>query len=175
MTDILESHIVVDDISKGGYFITKGGQYLYVTGSGDDMKIQGSGDIENGKFVNIVKDDKNQARIYNQKNGKTYFVDKPIETATKSVFKTLQEAEAGHNLFYQLAAAAGVFESTDIPALNRTGDMNVKFFDTYRYTVYVPTDEARVKVIPEGKVLPAVGYYADLNNDTIYYEDFNEE
>jgi hypothetical protein len=106
-------------------------------------------------------------------NGMTYVIDKPIQTTMKSVYSVLQ-GEGETSPFYQffnlcqvdanLLERAGVADSvkkvedkdTEIQkytiftsSQNGLTD-NVRFFNSFRYTVYVPTNEAVLDAIDHG-------------------------
>ena len=85
LLDLLDSHVVVGNVESGNkFYFTKGGNALKVEGNGQNLKIQGGGDIENNTTVGVVE-------VIEQKNGTTYFVDKPIQTPMRSVYKVLSE------------------------------------------------------------------------------------
>lgn len=117
---------------------------------------------------------KTPGEIYNQENGNTYRLDaddaKIIMPATRSVFKTMEQTpefaeffnlcnvdEDVANLIAYKDPTTGkvvndslnkyiVFENTNKIA----GDYNVRTFNTYHYTVYVPTNEDIQQAYSEG-------------------------
>ena len=156
--DILDSHIIVEDVSKGGYFLTKGGQMLYVKGDDASMTFQGGGDVIKNKDVRILEEN-GELHKYDQTNGKTYFIDKPIETPMQSVYKVMKddngELRGAFSEFFELCEGFPSMEIFDIGGDARSPmDYNVKFFNTYNYTVFVPSNEAVKKAIEDRMITP---------------------
>lgn len=171
LLDLLDNHIVVNGVEKGdGYYLTKGGNIVYVEGEGYDMKVQGGGDIEREEVVNI-----NQ--IFDQFNGNTYFIDKPIQTPTKSVYQVLSETEE-YSLFFELCNGFNTASDTAIfvKGANESGiDYNVSFLNTYNYTVYVPTEEALKEAIANGVIKPWSSDYGVTGIDDLTGDEKIEE
>ena len=157
LEDIIDTHIIVEDITKGGYFLSKGGQMVYVEGHGENMSIQGGGDIVNDNKIKVVREG-GELYAFNQANGSTYFVDKPIETPNQSVYKVLRDNDGqfrgAFSMFFELCEG---FTDKEI-FLNdekKSGiDYNVKFFNTYNYTVFAPSNNAILKAIEDGMITP---------------------
>lgn len=146
--DILDSHIVIGDVETGkGYYITKANDIIHVTGSGSNMVVKGGSGID----ANVVN-------FFDQYNGKTYFLDKPIQPALKSVYKALSDNPA-YEKFFELLS--GVPESSVNQIFATQGiDSRIRFFNAFRYTVYVPTNEAVELAITEGRIKT----WAQINN-----------
>jgi len=148
LLDILDAHIVVGDVESGSkYYLSKNNNIIKIEGNGINLKVQGGNDIEKGVYANVVSNG-----LYNQVNGKTYFIDKPIQVSLKSVYKVLKETPE-FSKFYELAS--GFIGNTSheifVKKTNYYGiDYNVKFFNTFHYTVYVPTNEAIDSAINKG-------------------------
>lgn len=163
MDDILDYHIVVGDIEDGKEFHrTKGGGQIKINGTGPGMKIMGGGNIE-------LETKPEATRIYDQTkqtngrgNGKTYITDKILQPSSKSVYKILDEdantENPKFNEFFELLkgndeATVEELKKYEIfytdPSYSGL-DLNVKFFNTYHYTVYVPTNEAVREAIAQG-------------------------
>ncbi|MCA1744200.1 MAG: fasciclin domain-containing protein [Bacteroidales bacterium] len=148
--DLLDSHVVVGDVESGSrYHLTKGGTLLRTEGNGLGLKIQGGGDIERNKMVNVTE-------IYEQDNGTTYFVDKPIQAPLKSVYTVLSQTPEFSEFFDLLTGFPPASESVVfVKKTNYFGiDFNIKFFNTYNYTVFVPTNEAINAAIANGVIIP---------------------
>ncbi|WP_243349433.1 fasciclin domain-containing protein [Parabacteroides sp. FAFU027] len=150
LLDMLNSHIVVGSVETGKkYYQTKGTNILQVAGTGTNLTIRGGGDIEQGTKVSVKN-------IYAQTNGNTYFIDKPIQAPLKSVYKILSEQPE----FSAFFALLNGFPSTStsnifVKKKNYSGlDFNVKFFNTFNYTVYVPTNAAIESAINSGVIIP---------------------
>lgn len=156
LLDLLDQHIVVDGVEGGdGYYFTKGGNVLKVEGSGSNLKIQGGGDIDLGTQATVVD-------VFPQQNGMTYFINKPIQTPLQSVFKVLSETPEFSEFFKLLSGFPPTAQSAIfLKKANSSGiDFNVKFFNTFNYTVYVPTNEAVIKALDDG-IIPT---WDEINN-----------
>lgn len=150
LLDMLNSHIVVGDVESGrNFYITKGNVAIKVNGRGNDLKVQAGGNIQRNQVVNTT-------RAYYQSNGGTYFIDKPIQSPTRSVFSVLRDTPEFSEFFNLLIGFPSNHRS--VVFVNRTNyfgiDMNVKFFNTFHYTVYVPTNEAINAAIQAGIIRP---------------------
>jgi len=150
LLDLLNMHIVVGGVETGrGYYLTKGNVALKVDGSGTDMTIAGGENIALNEVVKVNK-------VYNQSNGKTYFIDKPIQSPLTSVYKVLSEKPEFSSFFALLSGFPA--NNASVVFVNKTNyfgiDFNVKFFNTFNYTVYVPTNEAITKAIADSIIKP---------------------
>jgi uncharacterized surface protein with fasciclin (FAS1) repeats len=154
LMDIIDNHIVVGDIEDGkSYYQTKGGATIRVAGSGTGMELDGGGNGEKNETVNVLN-------IYAQENGKTYLTDKIMQTPLRSVYSVLENEEA-FSEFFQLCRdvkqvpldkknyGGSVFVN-DISS-GRGITPNVGFFNTFNYTVYVPTNEAMQRAHDAGR------------------------
>jgi len=148
LLDILDSHIVVGDVESGSrYYFTKNGNALKIEGSGSQLKVQGGYDIENDIKANVIENG-----VFNQDNGKTYFIDKPIQTPLSSVYKILSETPEFSEFYNLLSGLTGDY-AVFVKKSNFYGmDYNIKFFNTFNYTVYVPTNEAILNAIQNGVI-----------------------
>ncbi len=159
MDDIMDYHIVVDDIEDGRRFYrTKGRGQLLIEKQGSDIRILGGGNIEKGNAPTVK-------RIYDQTkatngrgNGKTYLVDGALLPPYKSVYKILSE-EPQFSEFYMLLQGNDEAVGDDLKKYeifirgdgrNVAMDFNVKSFNTFHYSVYVPTNEAILKAYENG-------------------------
>ncbi len=153
LLDLLNSHIVVGGVETGkGYYLTKGNVALKVTGSGNDMTVEGGGNIMLNEKVKVN-------RAYNQSNGTTYFIDRPIQAPLQSVYKVLsQDSAKFHEFFTLLSGFPESTTSSPVIFVRRTNnygiDFNVKFFNTFNYTVYAPTNEAIHQAIMDTIIKP---------------------
>jgi len=159
LEDILDYHIVVGNIEDGkNYYQTKGGGEIQVNGSGVGLKILGGGNIELNTFSNVKTIYDQTAATNGRGNGKTYVTDSPLNTPYKSVFTVLSEHPAEFGEFFKLLqgndeATAAEHAKYDIfykdPSYAGL-DYNVKFFNTFNYTIYVPTNKAVQDAIAAG-------------------------
>ena len=172
LQDILDMHIVVADnedeplsgfIDEGTlpYVLTKGGSVLAVSGTGEQVKVQGGGDQEMGlleaEVVTLEKDHR-KAR-YEMDNGRTFFIDRILQDPFKSVYYTMSANEDYRAFFDLLVGNDDVFLSLadnedykDIEPIFETSEGEnskmsgigpvVTSFNNFRYTVLVPTRTA---------------------------------
>jgi len=150
LLDILNTHIVIGNVESGSkYYFTKDGNILMVKGTGAGLKVQGGYDIKSGTEVNVVNNG-----VYRQQNGTTYFIDKPLQTPLQSVYKILSETPEFSGFFALLSGFTGTEKEIFVKKTNFYGaDFNIKFFNTFNYTVYVPTNEAIQKAINDGLIM----------------------
>ena len=154
LVDLLNSHIVVGDVQSGkSFYMTRGNVPLKIEGSGIFMTVKGGADIENATTATATPP--HVMNVYSQTNGKTYFLNKPISPTLKSVYKVLSETPE-FSSFYSLLVGFDNILITGSPIFgNIYGiDYNVKFFKTYNYTVYVPTNAAIQQAISNGIIIP---------------------
>ena len=150
LLDILNTHIVIGNVESGSkYYFTKNGNILQVKGTGAGLKVQAGYDIKSGTEVNVVNNG-----VYRQQNGTTYFIDKPLQTPLQSVYKILSETPEFSEFFALLNGFTGTAKEIFVKKTNFYGtDFNIKFFNTFNYTVYVPTNEAIQKAISDGLIM----------------------
>ena len=149
LQDILDNHIVIGDVEDGKeLYQTKGGTILRIGRSADgNMTVAGSYQIDNGTPLTISK-------VYDQTvdgNGKAYVLSsEPIMTTRKSVFDVLGEYEE-FALFREMLEGSGLLERIHDRQYSTPSD-NLSPFNTYHYTVYVPTSESIQRLIDSGKL-----------------------
>ncbi|MDR0732478.1 MAG: hypothetical protein LBF08_00225 [Dysgonamonadaceae bacterium] len=141
LTDIIDNHIIVGDIEDGKtYYETKGGATVKILRSGGSLQLDGGGNGERNETANV-------RNIYSQENGKTYLTDKIVQTPTASVYSVLEKEEK-FSAFFELCRDVYPVELNKKTYggsvfVNDNGiTLNVAFFNTFNYTVYVPTNEA---------------------------------
>lgn len=154
LEDILDTHIVIGNVEDGNKFYrTKGGSTLTVRNASagkNGMTVSGGYQIENGTEVSVVD-------VYDQTedgNGKTYIIDsEPIMTARKSVFDILSEHEEFKE-FHDLLQSSQYLEKKHVIGKDEHGcpSENISLFNTFRYTVYVPTNESIRELQKYGKL-----------------------
>lgn len=142
--NILDSHIVVGSITPNKkYYVTKANDIIRITGDESNMKVRGGRDMNLDRDVNVT-------RVFNQANGKTYFLDNSIQPAMRSVYATLN-SNPEFSEFFELLT--NVPETYLAQIFNRQGvDFTVRFFNAYRYTIYVPTNQAINNAIASGRI-----------------------
>jgi len=142
--NMLDSHIVVGSVETGNnYYITKANDFIKVEGSGTSLTVKGGTDIINNTPSQVTN-------VFTQTNGKTYFINKPISPALKSVYKVLSETPE-FSMFYNLLN--GVPDTCIVQIFAQQGmDYRIKFFNAFRYTVYVPTNAAIENALSTKKI-----------------------
>ena len=151
LKDILETHIVIGDVEDGNtYYQTKGGTMVKVGKDGGNITVQGSYQEDYGQSVPVTQ-------VFDQSkegNGKTYIIDTPIQTTRKSVYDILEEHDE-FTAFRELLEGSSFLESGTHKVGNQqhaVPSKNISLFNTYRYTVYVPTNDAINKLHEDGKL-----------------------
>lgn len=83
-------------------------------------------------------------------NGKTYILnDEPIMT-TRHTVRDILAAHSEYSKFLELMDGSGLFETIHNNKY-ACGGTNISLFNTYHYTVYVPTNESIEKLQKQGK------------------------
>ncbi|MBR6016694.1 MAG: hypothetical protein IK067_06145, partial [Prevotella sp.] len=169
LKDILNYHtVVLNEGEKMGtnlYYKTKhGGMVKYENGT-----VMSGGQIDEGLPVSNIQ------AIYSQKNGTAFAIDNLIQAPQKSVYAVLKDADQFSEFFSLLKGFDGnddlfEFASDRMKEINsvtkktrRDGyqifveeaghyglDKDVKFFNSYNYTVYVPDNDAMQKAYSLG-------------------------
>ena len=141
---MLDNHIVTGDVESGkAYFVTKGNDLIKVQGSGTQLTVTGGYELNTNNPIKTTA-------VFRQTNGTTYFIDKPIQPALKSVYKVLSETSAFSGFFNLLN---GIPDTCVQKIFSPQGiDNIVNVFHTYRYTVYVPTNAAIQTAIDQDMV-----------------------
>lgn len=164
--NILDSHIVVgnlDSITVNDpydnndykYCITKANDIIRVSES-DSVRIQGGGNIFEKSHSKVTS-------VFNQSNGNTYFINKPIQPSLISVYKVLSETPEFSEFFNLLN---GVPTDYVTQIFTKQGvDYRIKFFNAFRYTIYVPTNSAISAAIANKVITPweTINAMADTN------------
>jgi uncharacterized surface protein with fasciclin (FAS1) repeats len=158
LEDMLDYHIVVGNIEDGKEFYrTKGNGTIRIARNGNSIQVAGGGDIERNTTL-AVSDIYDQTKETNGRgNGKTYVLDQPLQSPIRSVYEILSATEAFREFFTLLQGAddlwAGDKEKRDVRfSIFAQGglDMNVRFLNTFHYTLYVPTNDEVLKAISNG-------------------------
>ena len=190
LRDILDMHIVVGykdkttgnmwgyiDDGNTQYAQTKSGTTLKVSGIGNNVTVTGAGDIEeNISPAQIVTDPSTGLKnVYDADNGRTYFIDKILHDPSKSTYTVLGEHSEYKVFFDMLRGNDQVFtyfESDpdivpifDYKRTTVTSGLGyvVNSFNNFRYTLFVPTEEALKRAFDEDKNL---FMWEDIANET---------
>lgn len=164
--DICDRHIVVGNMdaegnmsgyinaSESGFWTTKGGSTIRSNGSGNNITLQGGGDVEQGTASAQVVTVNGKKAIYDSDNGRTFFINRILQDPVISVYAALKEHSQFSKFFELLNGDDRVFklfndddEIRAIFSLNTTSTSSglgqvVKSFHNFRYTVFVPTNDA---------------------------------
>ena len=171
LSDLIDNLIVVGDIEDGQeYYKTKAGSVIRVVKEADSIRyVYGGYQMDMNKPVDVAK-------VYDmteQGNGKSYETSSIPQTSERSVFETLKN-NPEYSLFFSLIndddTQDGFFVqtsgSTSSPyyCANDEENKNIRLFDKYNYTVYVPTNKSIQEMIDKGW-LPTWEDYVKLNDD----------
>lgn len=153
---MLENHLVEGDLTTNKtFYVTKSNDFIKVTGTGMDVTLAGGFELESGKPCTTKQ-------VFNQTNGTTYFMDKPLQPVLRSVYKTLSETPAFSG-FYNLLT--GIPDTCIQQIFYRQGvDTAVTMFHAFRYTVYVPTNAVLQNAIDQGRIKTWATISAITNN-----------
>lgn len=175
LQDLMDYHIIIGDVETPSnhdpegysYFRTKGRGTIRFKGVADpvndyeSMIVQGGWQIENeGKGDNIERPVKVVQRVDLSKktsltpgNGRTYIIDRPLQSSQKSVYDIVSDSinYPEFTSFYHLMNSVGIF--AELSNGNYLGARKcVSSFNTYHYTVYVPTN-ASLQPLYQNRVL----------------------
>jgi uncharacterized surface protein with fasciclin (FAS1) repeats len=153
MMDIMDNHIVLQDIEPAKkYYRTKTGGTVVATSEGDKLKLAGGANIDRGESISVTAS-------YHMQNGTTYLINNVLQMPLRSAYSELAQPEFWE--FYELCFnVKEVLDGADkvggglIFGRNGMGiDLNVRFFNTFHYTVYVPTNEAIRQAIDNHEIM----------------------
>ena len=139
LQDILDNHIVIGDVEDGNeYYRTKGGQEIRVSNVSQGaagMTVEGS------RQINETATPIRVSHVYDQTkagNGKAYVLEEPIMTTEKNAMDLMAEVPE-MSTFMNLLSGSGLLEfARDKKECVKT--TNIKLFNSYHYTIYVPTN-----------------------------------
>lgn len=187
LKDILDTHIVIGKIweGKNTYYRSKNGAAIRVLNATDEqnMTVEGSYQMNEGQPLHI-------ARVYDQRkkeeggpggNGKTYILDgQPIMGTRKTVYDLLAAHPNYFSKFLELLEVCpGLLETTHNLGTGKPehdyacGGQNLSVFNTYHYTIYVPSNDAIEQLQNEGK-LPRIEDLEGLPADAAPYKQIEK-
>lgn len=157
--DILNYHTLVlnkgQEVGGNHYYKTKHGGEVYIT---DLNNAQGSGEVAGGAQINGSLPPARITRFYDQReqgNGVAYRLNHLIQAPQTSVYSVLNPEKGNTQFsdFFELCSTPdanlmswlGISSTTQkkYEVFVKKGlDMNVKFFNSYNYTVYAPDNDA---------------------------------
>ena len=162
LQDILDTHIVIGRVwdGKNTYFRTKNGTGIRVTNPSDEsnMTVEGSFQMNEGQPLRVT-------RVYDQRkevaggNGKSYVLEgQPIMGTRLTVYDQLAAHPKYFGKFLELLEGSGLLETihnlgTGNESDNKAcGGVNMSVFNTYHYTIYVPSNDAIEQLQKDGKL-----------------------
>jgi len=150
LKDILDTHIVIGNVEDGKTFYrTKGSTEIRVNnvgGGAGKMTVEGSYQMNESGPVTV-------SYIYDQTeggNGKSYILPTPI-LGTRMTVRDVLASKPEFSKFLELMDGSGIFEVIHNKR-NACGGTNISVFNTYHYTIYVPTNESIEALQKSGKL-----------------------
>lgn len=155
--------------SEKHYFVSKNGSVIYVdnaTARKSGMHVKGGWQIANNQTCEVIGFDDKSAQSNGYGNGYAYMLNAPMMPTIESVYSVLYNNPEFSEFFElcltdaEVLKEIGITSTTDqrkfnifadnngIPCFDKkTGKVvssstNVRFFNNYRYTVYVPSNSA---------------------------------
>lgn len=174
LIDILNYHTVIlgtgETLGANKFYKTKHGGEICIDGAQEGNKVMTGLNVDNGYEAPVIKE------VYQEKNGVAYRLDRVIEAPQNSVYKTLVDNYDRFSEFLELTSGFGegnsdLLEWAGITSAAETGkespqqryrifdsskstyaclDQNVRFFNTYNYTLYAPNNAAMDKAYANG-------------------------
>ena len=162
LQDILDTHIVIGRVweGKNTYFRTKNGTGIRVTNPTNEsnMTVEGSYQMNEGQPLRVT-------RVYDQRkeiaggNGKSYVLEgQPIMGTRLTVYDQLAAHPKYFGKFLELLEGSGLLEKIHNLGTGNDNDnkacggTNISVFNTYHYTIYVPSNDAIEQLQKDGKL-----------------------
>jgi uncharacterized surface protein with fasciclin (FAS1) repeats len=161
LEDMLDYHIVVGNIEDGREFYrTKGGGNIRIIRKDNTIQAAGGGDIERNTLVNVEEIYDQTKETNGRGNGKTYITQQPLQTPTQSVYSLVSSIDQFSEFFKLLQGSDDLWIGDNVRAtrfsvfykdISQAGlDFNVRFLNTFHYTLYVPVNEAVRSAVQRG-------------------------
>ncbi|MCK8622105.1 fasciclin domain-containing protein [Prevotella sp. E13-27] len=162
LRDILDTHIVMGNVWEGNktYYRTKNGTGIRVNKNPDDehMTVEGSYQMYDSKQPVPVAKVWDQRKEVTGGNGKTYILDaQPIMGTRKTVCNQLENVP-DFQYFFDLLDKSGLASEFYNPGTGKKednkacGGKNITLFNTYHYTIYVPSNDAIQNLFDTGQL-----------------------
>jgi hypothetical protein len=142
---------VIGNVEDGNrYYRTKGGSEIRVNNVAagyNGMTVEGSYQVNEGQPIPV-------SFIYDQTdggNGKSYILDGQPIMGTRLTVRDQLASHEEFSKFLELMDGSGLFEVLHDKKY-ACGGINMSLFNTYHYTVYVPTNESIQALQDEGKL-----------------------
>ncbi|MGX8696850.1 MAG: fasciclin domain-containing protein, partial [Prevotella sp.] len=172
LKDILDTHIVIGNVEDGHtYYRTKGGTELRISNAkagANGMTVAGSYQTNEAQPLQV-------SYIYDQTdggNGKSYILDSEPIMGTRQTVRDVLAQHEEFSKFLELMDGSGLFEMIHLKR-NATAGQNVSTFNTYHYSIYVPTNESIEALQRAGKLSTweKVDAYEEEGNQTAKTRD----
>lgn len=162
------------------YYISKNGSVIYVenpTSRANGMSVKGGWQIDNNESCNVIRFDDKSRQSNGNGNGYAYELNSPMVPTIESVYSAMYK-NPNFQKFFELCQTdmevlkeIGITKTTEqnkytiftdnkgLPCFGKREDgvvaqistaTNVRFFNNYRYTVYVPTNKAIEEALSNG-------------------------
>ncbi len=186
------------------YFIAKNGAPIYIASDRnirrEGMRVQGAWQKSTGTYSTVTRFDDKTKESNGNGNGMAYQIDAPMIPTIESVYSVMYNDSLKFGQFFELCQADGevldeigiesneqnryniFIDGKGLPCYDKkTGSVaqtatNVRFFSNYRYTVFVPTNEAVQAAIERG--LPtwqSIRDYLHLDTDPELRPEYTPE
>ena len=123
------------------------------------LEVAGGWQIETGEKINVVDRIDLSRKSSSNGNGRTYIIDKPLGTSRMSVYDILSDSITypEFKAFFKLMESATGSDNKPLFASTTnkhevSGRMAVTTFNTYHYTIYVPTNQAIQDLLDAGVI-----------------------
>ena len=171
---LLRDHIVVGDVTDGHeYYRTLGNSIIRVNNAD---KGENGMTVEGTYQMNDEMSQISISKVYQQENGNTYILDSEPILGTRQSVKKIIDATPEFEEFGRLLEAAGLIENNYKE--KTCGDNYINVFNSYQYTVYIPTNESIRELINSGQLIdPDVMEQmkesgADISSDSLRLVNF---
>ena len=169
LEDLLNQCIIVLDVDESDtpnkvtaidgshtYYKTKGGSTIKAVPDGNGLVFQGGLQMERGMKIEVPQED-----IITEENGWAYEVSSMPFGSSQTVYNLLSSKNE-YNTFLKLLDGSDPDSASTSLLVNTLssdkyscpnadgGNLNMRLFDNYNYTVYVPTNSSIQKLIDEG-------------------------
>ena len=138
------------------FYKTKGGSLIKAKVNGGSFTFQGGWQMEHNLGIEILPED-----VIKAENGHSYVASSMPFGASKTVYNVVSTKDE-YKMFYKMLNGGdpdSVTTNLLVSSISKdkyscpgaaTGNLNMRLFDNYNYTVYVPKNEAIQKLIDEG-------------------------
>ena len=172
LEDLLDYHIVIGDVEDGYEFYQTKGRGTVKVDMNKKM-VYGGRQIELGQGLSFA----GEGRVYDMTkdngNGRTYLIDAPLATSYNSVYDIVSDSKKYPQFSTFFSLMGNLFETERNQ--HALGGININTFNTYHYTVYIPTNASLQPMVENGeipnydKLRDLETYYEELQDDSMKY------